>query len=974
MKNLITILILLFAVTLSRGQEDFVPKFDGTKYYMLIYDGENNEKVLTYKTGKGWNEAIGYSDYFDGSTGQLWVFEEPDEHPGYINVRNLHESLSNKHFLKSWSWYAYLESQTGAREGDQERDLELVYRFKHIFDGWQALETIEKPKGLYGVEYTPGADALNIGENGVASFNGVKTSDITSENAAHKVYKLVEFDPMALFVDAIIRGQQMLVDHPQLPEIVKNEFFYILEKAREKRVFGTDAEMLAFQQTIDEATADFSSVINLDEELLNSQVFIEESEADAEMKVSFQAIIARIQDFMNGDEIDYSKISELKTDLESSRTLVNTILYSETIRDSLGNNEDIRLGAAMTVAIDDARAVLADPESISENYKASIAVLGKIEELLNEIVAAKEVISQTEGFEEAKQILNVKIDEALASASTSGISPEDLTAAVKQLQADVKAFKKALEAGDTLVAIENPGFENEFTRWISISDTDWIPYTQDAGVDGSKNMAVWNSVDYHVTTYQSLSGIPNGRYEVSMMAVVSESGKIALFAQSGDTSREDTLAFEDWAYTKRTLEIEVTDGTLKFGVKGSGTDNMIPANVWGTFDDFEVKWLSTVGIQNPGFENGLEGWNSVSDTDWIPYIQDDGVDGSKNMAVWNSVDYHVITSQTVHVANGKYQVSMWAKISQADHISLFAQSGETINVTLLQEGASTYAKSTVEITVTDGTITFGIKGSGEDNLIPANVWGTFDNFEVLRLPDVNIINPNFEDDFLGWIKDSDTDWMPYIENKGVDGSKSVTYWQSVDHHVSTFQTLTNLLNGEYEISAMTFTGNDNSYLLFGKSGDTLSSQSILSSGGLVKNKVIVPVIDNMLTLGIRGSGDNNMVPANHWIVFDNFEVMMKTIFPEYVVELQNSLVKEMVTSTEIKDDLNTLVWWQAHDLLNVRSKSMMKSLVVYSLTGSTITAIQPFSNTAAVKLGSGVYIIKVLTDSNSVETKKVILK
>jgi hypothetical protein len=976
MKNLVTVIIALLSVITVWGQEDFVPKFDGTKYYMLIYDGDKNEKVLTYKTGKGWNEAIGYSDYFDGSNGQLWVFEEPDEHPGYINVRNMHESLSDKHFLKSWSWYAYLESQTGAREGDQNRDLELVYRFQHIFDGWQALETIEKPKGLYGVDYTPGADALNINANGVASFSGVKTSDITPENAANKVFKLVEFDPMALFIDAIERGQQMYDEYSQLPDVVRNDFFYILEKARETRVFGTEAEMLAFQPIIDEATSKFISFTNLIDAVSNAITFIEESEADSETRASFQNVISRIQDFMNGDEIDYTKINGLKADLEAAQNLVNAIVAAGIVRDTLSNHEDARLAAGMNVAIGDAKAVLAAAESTSENYNASVSILSKMDEFLSEIVSAKELIIQTEGFEEAKQILTGNIDEALVAGNTSGISLEELVAAVKKLQADVKAFIKALEAGDTVIAIENPGFENAFEKWNSVSDTEWIPYTQDDGIGGSKNMAYWNSVDYHVMTYQSIYGIPNGKYQISMMAVVSNNG-ISFFAQSGESSIEDSLAFEDWSYSKRTIEIDVTDGTLKFGVKGSGPDNMIPANVWGIFDDFEVKWLSTIEIQNPGFEELLEGWTSTSDTEWIPYTQDDGVDGSKNMAVWNSVDYHVITSQTVNVPNGKYQVSMWAKISQPDYISLFAQSGENTNVTLLQESASAYAKSTVEISVTDGMLTFGIKGSGENNLIPANVWGTFDNFEVVRLPDVDIVNPGFEDDFLGWTKDSDTEWMPYIENKGVDGSKSVTYWQSVDHHVSTFQTVSNLFNGEYEINAMTFTGNDNSYLLFGQSGNEEHSTSILSSGGLVKNKVVAEVTDNTLTFGIRGSGENNMVPANHWIVFDNFEIIIKSILPEYDVDVQNFLAKEMVTSSEINeqnDDVNSLIWWQDNEILNVRTNYSMTGLTVYSVSGAKVTEIKPFSNTAAVPLKSGIYILKVLTERNSVATEKVILK
>jgi hypothetical protein len=159
MKKLLTIILAICSVTFVRAQADFVPKFDGTKYYMVIYDGAGNEKVLSYKSTAGWNEAVSYSNYFDGSNSQLWVFETPDKYPGYINVRNLDESLTSKHFLKSWSWNAYLEPQSGGREGDQEKDLELIFRFKHVFEGWQALETIEKPSGLYGVEYTPGGDA-----------------------------------------------------------------------------------------------------------------------------------------------------------------------------------------------------------------------------------------------------------------------------------------------------------------------------------------------------------------------------------------------------------------------------------------------------------------------------------------------------------------------------------------------------------------------------------------------------------------------------------------------------------------------------------------------------------------------------------------------------------------------------------------------------------------------------------------------
>jgi len=217
--------------------------------------------------------------------------------------------------------------------------------------------------------------------------------------------------------------------------------------------------------------------------------------------------------------------------------------------------------------------------------------------------------------------------------------------------------------------------------------------------------------------------------------------------------------------------------------------------------------------------------------------------------------------------------------------------------------------------------------------------------------------------------------MPYIENKGVDGSKSVTYWQSVEHHVSTFQTLNNLYNGEYEVSAMTFTYNDNSYLLFGRSGADEKATSILSSGGLVKNKVLAQVSDNSLTVGVKGSGENNLVPANNWIVFDNFEILLKSITPEYIDEGKSFFAKQsVVTSAESDIKMgNNIIWWQNSDGLNVKSDNTMKMLTIYTLTGAKITQLNPQSNAATVSLSGGFYLIEVRSGKSFVNIEKVFI-
>ncbi|MBV5315376.1 MAG: T9SS type A sorting domain-containing protein [Prolixibacteraceae bacterium] len=973
MKKLLTIILAICSVTFVRAQADFVPKFDGTKYYMVIYDGAGNEKVLSYKSTAGWNEAVSYSNYFDGSNSQLWVFETPDQQPGYINVRNLDESLTSKHFLKSWSWNAYLEPQSGGREGDQEKDLELIFRFKHVFEGWQALETIEKPSGLYGVEYTPGGDALNVNSKGVASFVGVKTTSLTKANAAMKVFKLVEFNPMALFIGAIERGQQLYDTKPKISAAARGDLFYVLEKARETRVFGTEAQMLAFQKTIDAATVKFMSFSELDQSVADAKVFINGAGAEETVKASFNAVVTNLEKFLTGTSVDYTKVDGLKADLAAAKSLVTAIVEAKTYHSTLTGVDDPKVASGMVVAIDKAKAVLADTKSVATDFNNSVSYLAKMKELIIEILSAKALIANTKDFDDAKQVLTADINKIVTIANTSATTLTELTAAVKSTQNAIVTFKRALEAGDTVVTLKNAGFEDNLKDWDINSDNAGIPYIEKKGVDGSKSISIWKGADYHVMVSQSLKGLPNGRYQITVMATVSETDVISFFAVSGSNSVEKKLAFEEWTHTKRTIVVEVADGTLQFGVKGSGTDNLVSSGRWGVFDNFEIRWLSLIAVNNPGFENDLAGWTSDSDSPGIPYIQKDGVEKSKNLAVWKGSDYHVSTFQTLNVPNGKYKVSVWAKISAADKISLFAESGTSKAVTVFPEGGSAYAKTALEVSVTDGTLKFGFKGAGADNLIPANVWGTFDNWEVVRIPDVPLVNPNFESDFLGWVKNSDTDWMPYIEKKGVEGSKSVTFWQGVVHHVALSQALSGIANGTYDVSAMTLASNDNSYLLFGQSGGKENSTSLLVSSALAKNKVTATVSDGTLSFGIRGSGEGNMVPAGHWIVFDNFEVKLKTITPEYV-QVKSGQTSNMVTGlSPIKDEV-TMKWWQTDNLIHVDATEVISSMTVYSITGSKIIDIHPNSTQVSFPSSKGIYLLRVKSGKNTESVQKIVVK
>jgi len=957
------------------AQEHFMPKTDGTKYYLQIYDGAGNEKVLSYHPEiASWSDQIGYSDYFDGSGSQLWVFDEQEGNPGYINVRNLDEGLSDKHFLKSWSNLAYLEPQDAAngREGNETHDKELAFRFTNIFDDWYAFETIDKPADLSGMNYTPGPNALNFDASGIAAFR-LKTADITQENAINCVFRLVEFDPIALFESSIEKGMELYYAHPEFPEEVLGHLFYVMEKAREIRVFGTDGEMLNFQPNVDEAIAKFNNYISLSDDVEAAKAFIDSSAADDGVKASFYVLIDNLEEFLASGDPDYTAIDSLRNNIAVAEDLVNAILQAEVYAATLVDLDDPRYNSAVLLSVESAKAVLANATSNADDYNSAIAVMEKVQQLIAEVFTANDLIANTQEFEEAKQELSNAIENALVLVNTEGVTEQQLDEGIVAMQAAIVAFQKALEAGDTSVELINPGFENEFEKWNSTSDTDWLPYIENKGVDGSKNMTIWQGADYTFITYQSISNLPNGTYEISVMSVVSNDSTIALFARCGDLEVVKPLAFEEWTNTKRSLKIEVTNGALEFGIKGVGANNSIPANNWGTFDNFEVKWLSNIRVVNPGFENEFEGWTSTSDTEWLPYIENKGVDGSKNMTIWQGVDYTFINGQTLeNLPNGKYQVSVMSVVSNDSTIFLYADGGAMAEEPLAFE-EWTNTKRKIIVSVTNGSLTFGIKGAGAENTIPANNWGTFDNFEVVRLPDVELVNPGFEEEFLGWDHESDTDWLPYTENKGVDGSKNMTIWQGADYTFKSWQTVSGLFDGSYQLSVMSVVSNDSTIFLYADGGEFIEKPLAFEEWSNTKRSMTASVIGGTLTFGIKGAGTENTIPANNWGTFDNFELKLQSIIP-YYESVVPSNQKAMITDVDIQKIENDLVYWQSGQKLNIRSSNNIVKYSVFSITGAMVKQGKTQSTTVSITMKQGIYIVKVLTENGYLDTEKVSIR
>lgn len=967
MKYIIFVLTLIISVS-GFAQDDILVKTDGTKYYLQIYDGDTNEKVLQYVNASGWQYKIFTGDFFDGSDKQLWSFEATEMFPGYFSIVNYAEEVGPTFHLMSYNWLAYFSD---ADNRDPKTDKEMQFKFVKVTDEYYKLITIEKPTdgSLYGINYTPGADALNVDANGQADFGDVKSDDITPDNMVNMVFKVVEFNPMALFEESIVRGDELYNSNPDAPEKARYDLFYTLEKAREIRVFGTEGEMLAYQPNIDAAVVDFNQSLGLLTVVNEARAFIDTTNVNDEVKTSFNAIVDEAEQFLISEDLVYDEIDAVVAKVEEAQRVVEAILAAQIYSENL-QEQDSSLMSGVDVSIANAEMVLANDTSNVAEYGLAISHLNKTQAIIDEIIIANELIAATQEFEEAKVELTDAVEVATGIINTAGTSVEELDMALLEMQNAIKAFKRALEAGDTSIELKNADFEADLADWNVDSPTPGAAYPENKGVDGSRSITFWKGADYQMKVSQTISNVPNGTYIVSCFAKVSVDNSIALFTESGENSTVLPLATEG-GLIKRTIEAEVTNGMLQFGIKGTGADNTIPAGNWIVFDAFEVKWSSKLAINNAGFEDGLTDWH-VEGVTAAAYPENKGVDGSGSITCWSGSDYEISVSQTLSgLANGIYAVSAMAKTNQDSAFVIFGESAGVVMTEPVAGAQLVKIKSIVA--VTDGTLKFGVKGAGEGNIVPAGRWIVFDNVEVVRMPDVPIVNPGFEEDFTGWFKESPADWMPYIENKGIDGSKSVTYWMGSDYTATTNQTISNLHNGVYEVSVMTNASADNIFSVFGSSAGNDFLAPLLQTGALAKHKVLAEVTDEALNLGIKTSGENGMAPGGSWIVFDNFEVKLKSITPVYETP-EPTPTQMLLTDINTQKLDNEIKYWQSNQRLNIQSNDAIVKYSVYSITGAMVDMKETRSNTVTIPMRRGIFIVRVLTENGVVDTEKVSIR
>lgn len=138
--------------------------------------------------------------------------------------------------------------------------------------------------------------------------------------------------------------------------------------------------------------------------------------------------------------------------------------------------------------------------------------------------------------------------------------------------------------------VKNPSFEEEDrSMWKFHTNGDTCTDFQKKETDsysGEWAMHYWRQSAVEFTVEQTITGLENGTYYLSMYAQGGDSGSGAnmyLYANTAAGEFKKDFAVSGWCEWKKVEveEIEVTDGSVTIGVSFNGGEG-----AWGTYDDF----------------------------------------------------------------------------------------------------------------------------------------------------------------------------------------------------------------------------------------------------------------------------------------------------------------------------------------------------------------------------------------------------
>ena len=403
--------------------------------------------------------------------------------------------------------------------------------------------------------------------------------------------------------------------------------------------------------------------------------------------------------------------------------------------------------------------------------------------------------------------------------------------------------------------------------------------------------------DYDI--HQTLSGLPNGTYQLCAQgfykAGAGEGVVAKLYAGSAETPLRNIAdgsnpanceaagnAFNGGEY-KNTVTVEVTDGTLRLGIKASGAD----ANAWCVFDNFELYYYGTettvaaVEADTPIVPDGTYLLRNVASGLYISQGHDWGTQLATNA-------FNGLNIKSTYQGNGFYTLDSQVFENEGSHFigTNGYVDGGAFNYTLRKTGEGRYA---IRIDDFESKV-IQDNGDGRSGLqflgllaSPEIAQWELVTPEVIKAEmaaasasaPVNA-TPLVKGSYFGRHDRMYQTWQGNFNVEDATNNDPNYVGQSSDANVEVYQVLTDMPNGLYELQAQAFTKNADGVLFANESETALDVitdevENTRAAGeafnaGEYKASVKVWVSDGTLRLGVR-SQQNAESP---WCVFDNF--------------------------------------------------------------------------------------------------------
>lgn len=239
---------------------------------------------------------------------------------------------------------------------------------------------------------------------------------------------------------------------------------------------------------------------------------------------------------------------------------------------------------------------------------------------------------------------------------------------------------------------------------------------------------------------------------------------------------------------------------------------------------------------------------------------------------YKSTAYEVYTSQTIKgLKNGTYTLKAWVK-SSGGQTTAYMEAKDFGGTALTQNITSNLSWNQItinNINVSNGEATFGFYSNANG--------GNWINFDDVEFFNSNLVgNPGFEVDAAtqtptGWSANNANVDASYTETTGGthSGTYHGTHYKTSAYQVYTYQTKTNLENGNYTLKAWVKSsgGQTSAYMEAKDFGGTALTQNITYN--LSWNQITISGIN--VTNGLCTIGFYSNASSTNWINFDDVE-------------------------------------------------------------------------------------------------------